>query len=411
MSYAIFLGAGASKSFGFPLTSEVLPRVRSRLRAKQLFDGISGDKRQESRLRSLLKCLLPGIDEIEDKNLPLITEILSLVDYSLLSASVSSKALSRNDLEELRRLLERAIVETLEWPYTSLDVPPRLRRFADWLYQLASAGESIAIISTNYDISVETELFHKLDLSSLADKVDFGLEWRNPWRDQLHCRPQNPFYRLFKLHGSLNWLHCPLCDHIYINTKGSIIHNAFKKVRDNQSSCHCGYWPLAPLIVAPSTVRDVRNSNLVEVWRHSLEALRRAEQWIMIGYSFPSEDVAIRSMFLRAYSSRAMRPEVEVVQLSDLSHAGGQRQVVRRIVEQRITRDFHFVIVNVGMRPGQANRLRVGDEVNLVAALGKFQSEFGGHYAAATIRRITSNANLHAVLSGLSCSLPFDGNG
>jgi hypothetical protein len=316
MSYAIFLGAGASKSFGFPLTAEILPMIRSRLKAKCLFGATSDDKRQESRLRFLLRCLLPGINRINYKNLPLITEVLSLIDYSLISSSVSSVNLSRNDLEELRRLLERAVVETLEWPYTFLDVPPMLKRFADWVCQLTKT-ESVSIVSTNYDISVETELFLKRNPFELGGKVDFGLEWRNPWRDHLHSRPQLPLYRIYKLHGSLNWLHCPLCDHIYINTTGSIIHQAFKRQRDDQSSCDCGYWPLAPLIVAPSTVRDVRNSNLVEIWRHSLEALRKADKWIIIGYSLPAEDVAIRSMFLRAYSSRQKRPEIDVVQLND----------------------------------------------------------------------------------------------
>ena len=40
--------------------------------------------------------------------------------------------------------------------------------------------------------------------------------------------------------------------------------------------------------------------------------------------------------------------QIEIVELRDLGHARRQRQIVRRIVEQRVTRDFDFVIVNIG---------------------------------------------------------------
>ena len=87
--------------------------------------------------------------------------------------------------------------------------------------------------------------------------------------------------------------------------------------------------------------------------------------------------------------------QVEIVELRDLCHARGQRQVVRGIVEQRITGDFHFVIVNVGFLAPQPDRLRVGNEMDLVAALGQFQAEFGGDDAAAAVRRITGDSDLH----------------
>jgi hypothetical protein len=56
---------------------------------------------------------------------------------------------------------------------------------------------------------------------------------------------------------------------------------------------------------------------LLVIWRRAVEALRGASEWIIVGYSLPPEDVAIRSMFLRAYQSRdddAPAPNVVVVQ-------------------------------------------------------------------------------------------------
>ncbi len=87
--------------------------------------------------------------------------------------------------------------------------------------------------------------------------------------------------------------------------------------------------------------------------------------------------------------------QVEIVELRDLRHAGGQRQVVRRIVEQRIARNFHLVIVDVRFLAPQPDGLRVGNEVDFVSALRQFQAQFRGHDAATAVRRITGDSDLH----------------
>jgi len=67
-------------------------------------------------------------------------------------------------------------------------------------------------------------------------------------------------------------------------------------------------------------VRDIRDPNLLEVWKAALEALRMAERWIIVGYSMPPEDVAIRSLFLRAWQGRrySKKPLIRVIQAPQL---------------------------------------------------------------------------------------------
>ena len=79
------------------------------------------------------------------------------------------------------------------------------------------------------------------------------------------------------------------------------------------NSCHCGHGKLGLVIVTPSYVRDVREPNLTEIWRHALEALRTSDHWIIAGYSLPSDDLLIRSMFIRAYSGRTKPPRITIV--------------------------------------------------------------------------------------------------
>ena len=72
-------------------------------------------------------------------------------------------------------------------------------------------------------------------------------------------------------------------------------------------------------------VRDIRDPNILQIWMSALEAMRLAGKWHMIGYSMPPEDLAIRSLLIRAFHARGYRddmaqrkaPEVTVVQLCE----------------------------------------------------------------------------------------------
>ncbi len=70
-------------------------------------------------------------------------------------------------------------------------------------------------------------------------------------------------------------------------------------------------------------------------------------------------------------------------------------KIIRRVFEQRITRNLNFMVVNVGLRFGQPDGLGVRNEVNLMAPLRQFQSKFGGDHTAAAVSGITGYANSH----------------
>jgi hypothetical protein len=124
---------------------------------------------------------------------------------------------------------------------------------------------------------------------------------------------------VLKLHGSLSWLKCPLCGFIYVNTTGDVVAQAFREDKvDYNNTCVCGHGPVRAVLVAPSMVRSVLDPNLLTIWRSALEALRTAEDWVIAGYSLPPEDIAIRSILVRAYHARGpreRRPRIRVVQL------------------------------------------------------------------------------------------------
>ena len=96
--------------------------------------------------------------------------------------------------------------------------------------------------------------------------------------------------------------------------------------------------------------------------------------------------------------------QVEIVDFRHLGHPRGQRKIIGRILEQRITRNLDLVIVNVGMRFGEPDRLRVGNEVNLVSSLGQFDSQLGRDDSASAVSWITGDSYAHG-FSIIGCML------
>src|SRR5688572_9931283 len=115
----LFLGAGASRPFGFPMTAEILPEILKRLRSRGLFRG-DGAAREPGasahhELEDLLGRFLPALlDDVREP--PLITDLLSLVDQLLAAGNAPQPDLDLAALDRLRALLERAIAEVLAEP-------------------------------------------------------------------------------------------------------------------------------------------------------------------------------------------------------------------------------------------------------------------------------------------------------
>ena len=171
------------------------------------------------------------------------------------------------------------------------------------------------MISTNYDIAIEYELFKRIGRNDVVHGVDLGFDWRDTKTGAERTRPDRPSVRVYKLHGSLDVLKCSACGYVYFNPWGEIAFQAFRDKTDLDNTCVCGDDVKLQLhIVAPSIIREIRDASLLSVWRSALEWLRNADEWFIIGYSLPPEDLAIRSLLIRAYAGRREKPRVTIVQ-------------------------------------------------------------------------------------------------
>jgi hypothetical protein len=123
MKTAFFLGAGASKTFGCPLTGEILPLILQRLLDQKLFGTGAGQgdphRIDRERFRTLLDRLVPGWRQSYEQANPEpaagripapigvgITDVLTLVDYTIQTAAGKGSE-GPSGLAAFRELLER----------------------------------------------------------------------------------------------------------------------------------------------------------------------------------------------------------------------------------------------------------------------------------------------------------------
>jgi hypothetical protein len=316
-SVVYFLGAGCSYNFGYPVTGSIMPEILELLTKGNLFKigdrKTLREKKLEKELLRLLYLLYPGLKQkFIPKVIPNITEVLSFVDHCCLYGLPPHPEVSDETLEKLRHLLNRAVSELLltyeETPYTR-EEKRLLAKFIDPLKR-HKRTEVMTIITTNYDQVIEREFSAHM----IRQQVDFGIPYRDIHTSKLIQQPANPLFRFYKLHGSLNWTRCDLCGHYCINPYAAIADLAFLERADDINTCICSdTLRLKSVMVAPSLVRDIRDANLLQIWKGATEAIRTADKLVFIGYSLPAEDLAIKSIIMRGMNGRDKKSKLKVI--------------------------------------------------------------------------------------------------
>lgn len=326
-----FLGAGASYCFGFPLTTDIMQGILLNLKKKDLFQldtkvKTSTEIKQEKDLQRFLRLLYPGLKKInltkQKNSIPGITEVLSMVEHFWFYNIPPHPQLKADQLMYFKNLLNRALGEFLldyELEHYDEFQQQLLKQFIKPFSKINSS-EDVTVITTNYDLIIDYEFKDEIK----KGLVDFGIPYRNVYNNKIVIQPPEPLFKYYKLHGSLSWLKCDMCGYFYINPEGSIIHHAFREKTDDDNTCDCdSRLRLNTVFVSPSFIRDIRDSNLLQIWKGALEAIRTADKLIIIGYSLPTEDFAIKSIFMRALNGRNERKKlaVEVIQCGSASRS------------------------------------------------------------------------------------------
>lgn len=322
MKRIVFTGAGASKALGFPLTNDLMPKIINRISGRLARHqanpsaGLLHTKaaKQDMLIHDCLHVLYPGIFE-NNASIPSITDVLSLIDFAI-EGSGGLPIGSKSRLMEFRQALIVSLSKFIQ-DSDELDTDKLGVKFATFISQSTIP----TLISTNYDIAIDRELYDRNRIHNNPNSVDIGFDWLDANDDnyRLIVRPEKPKLRVYKLHGSFDMLRCPICGHTWFNYYGNIIHQSYDAKPYELNTCRCtDTIVLESNIVAMSYSRQITDPTIHQIWRSAYDALVEADEWVMVGYSLPAEDIGIRSLLIRAHHekrvTRKKPPIVTVVQ-------------------------------------------------------------------------------------------------
>lgn len=321
------LGAGASFVHGAPLTNGILPYALSHPNLKDL----KGLEPARHFLRDVFH--FAADDQADARSYPSLVDVLSVVDLAIERRENLTRSYSPQRLQEIRRSLDYCIFKALEH---SLSYQTRGGRRSTATKKLVDQLEprKTALISFNYDVIVDIALSRhreRFDFQSASAErlsevaslgIDYGLEFVNM---QPPADRQNDF-RLYKLHGSFNWLWSRVTGGLYFGGLSKAIAVLYDERSELAMDLRHYYESerapfvettsdLEPILVTPTHIKDLRNVHLANVWQRAEEVLRQAKRVTFIGYSLPGEDIHIKYLLKRAIETRYWtdRPEIVVV--------------------------------------------------------------------------------------------------
>jgi kumamolisin len=322
---AIFLGAGATKACGGPMTNEILPAILGGY-------SVSASAGAVPRLQQFLQDQFHIFPNSLRESYPGLPMLMSLLDTAIDRRQGLDRAWDANSIVEIREAIELGIFDLLE---EKLLAAPTNNHW-ELLNTVYPSPAKPRVISTNYDLIIDTAMMF-LSESRLPDGA----------MPAYHCAVSTDFYRneaahfgaLLKLHGSLNWLHCKSCQRLEIGASDS---QKFLKVlnrlvgpsleqsyQPDGGACPTCQSKLRPLLVAPTHLKNYRNPHLGQVWYEAERVLRESGRVIFIGYSLPEDDVEVIYLLKRSMAHLAPA-QITVVEFDLMMSKLGDHLVGRR---------------------------------------------------------------------------------
>lgn len=166
--------------------------------------------------------------------------------------------------------------------------------------------ENTTFISANYDINIDNAIASLYHENEFPYMLDYGIDFSNfNIKDNNWLPPKMPKINLYKIHGSLNWLYCPICSSITLTPYEGGVLRIIENIR--QAKClNCGELTV-PIIVPPTYFKNMSNFYLSTVWNKSEKALRDSDVLVLCGYSFPEADMHIKYLLKRVQSIRKQK--------------------------------------------------------------------------------------------------------
>lgn len=329
MKTAIFLGAGASAAEGAPIQSS-------------LFGAYFGSKnitRQPVIYKELAKFFkaMFSIDlekPIAKIAFPTFEEALGILDLSELRREsfrgfdFAGAAPHGNKVQLLRLYLTLVMAKAIADGLTRGQQTHHHRLVQNLKAQGIFADT--VFVSTNYDLLID---------DALAWEVDYGVEFAGMHKFGGQGTVAPTAVRLLKIHGSLNWLYCPVCNNL--NSYESKV--VLSLMYADKPVTKCGFCQavMSHVIVPPTFYKDMSRVFLSSIWNKTENALRNVKQVIFCGYSLPDADMHVKYLLKRMQTNRADSESVRFILVNhhakkDAKEADAEKQRYLRFFGENI---------------------------------------------------------------------------
>lgn len=296
-------GAGASKADHAPLQNELFSEIFDLLEGVNNYSNIDLNPDFIKEMKIFLYKLYPiNRNIVENVDYPTFEEVMGLIYFAIIRDE-SFKGISYNNLssylESLTALIAYILQEKLRF------IPNINRRFLDCLFttfqekyindtersDLAKIfKKKFSFLNINYDILLDNAVFDLRNNHGI--EYDYCFEIKNT-HDKL---------KLFKPHGSLNWLLCKACGKIQTDEYNKISLSYYESILKKSTfrkKCECG-TEYSPLIIPPSFFKELNNKVIRNILINLENHLKKVENLVFIGYSFPEADIHLKYIFKRA---------------------------------------------------------------------------------------------------------------
>lgn len=309
MKIALIVGAGLSVAAGVPSTNQLARRFLATPRGSGPVDDA---------ITEALTAFWNKVFGASDKTQPTLEEHFTVLDLAANTGHQLGRAYPPRKLRAIRRLSIHRTFQVLDRHY-------RHSRVIEMLLKKVSAADcTVALVSLNWDIVVEK---HLDALGAETYKYDIDVRYIDGERIE-----RGPI-RLYKMHGSSNWLYCDSCRQLYAprdGGKAALNLNAYLEPHDFEA---LGFQKAADLVrrqtrgprkcawcgnrlagrLATFSYRKAFSINQFQtIWDRAYSALARADRWLFIGYSMPEADFESKHLLKAAQLARPKPSELSI---------------------------------------------------------------------------------------------------
>jgi hypothetical protein len=285
------LGAGASVVTGAPVLQNFFPHVYKVYR----------DDQRVKRVFKFLRSFYNIGDDISKADLPKYETALSMIHLALENGCALDADYQEKELLAIRDDLLYLLWLVLE-DTTSGDKPDELHlKFVE-----TRLNPSDTVISLNYDLLIDHAISYKYH------QVNYGVGFKELISSEAIPPVSNwkSLPLLLKLHGSLNWLFCPVCQCSYLYMGKKAVERIFV---EQAELCPYDGTYLKGVLVPPTWIKNYKNLFLSQLWMMAEEKLRHAKKVVFIGYSLSEADIQVVFTFCKALHNNKLNPVIEVV--------------------------------------------------------------------------------------------------